>query len=225
AANGISALSFFSNSMDTKTSGLDLVVSYRNLPLGNGSLGINFSGNYILENERDGGITNPGVVEDAGQSVLDPTQEALIFTSRPEFKAILGFDWNVNKFTFSLNGTLFGPTRFRNAGMSSDLEIEFATKMVTDLGITYQMNEKTTLALNINNIFNVLPEWSFKALNSNGTALLNSTTPVPGYFGLTPKEVESNLITFNQRYSQMSYDGYHFSQLGTLINFAVNIRF
>jgi len=72
---------------------------------------------------------------------------------------------------------------------------------------------------------NVLPEWEFVALNPNGESLMNSTTPVPGYFGLTPLQVESNLITFNQRYPIVTYDGSHFSQLGIMFNLAVNIRF
>ena len=224
-ANGIGRLSFFTNSMDTKTSGIDLVATYRNLALGGGNLTFNLAGNYQIENERDGAVNNPSIIEDAGQSVLNATIEALTFTSRPKFKAILGVDYTLSKFSFSLNGTVFGPTEFRNAGMSSDLKVEFLTKMVTDLGITYQMNEKTTIAFNVNNLFNVLPEWEFKALNSAGKSLLSSTTPVPGYFGLTPKEVESNLITFNQRYPIVTYDGSHFSQLGTMFNLAVNVRF
>lgn len=224
-ANGIGRLSFFTNSMDTKTSGIDLVASYRNLNLGGGKLSFNLAGNYQIENERDGTVTNPSLVENAGQSVLNPTLEALIFTSRPKFKAILGIDYSVNKFTFSLNNTVFGPTKFRNDGMDSNLQVEFLTKTVTDFGVTYQMNEKTTFAFNINNLFNILPEWKFVALNANGESLLSSTTPDPGYFGLTPKEVQSNLITFNQRYPIVTYDGSHFSQLGTMFNLAVNVRF
>jgi len=225
AANGIGSLSFFTNSMNTKTSGVDLVAGYRDLGLGSGTLALNLAGNYTIENERDGGIINPDIVEDAGQNVLDPTQEALLFTSRPKFKGILGIDYTIGKFIFSLNNTMFGPTKFKNAGMSTDLSIEFLTKVVTDLGITYNMTPKTTVAFNVNNLLNVLPEWEFVALNSNGEALMNSTTPVPGYFGLTPLQVESNLITFNQRYPIVTYDGSHFSQLGIMFNLAVNIRF
>jgi iron complex outermembrane receptor protein len=223
--NGIVSLSFFTNSMDSKTSGIDLVASYRALELGTGNLSFNLAGNYQIENERDGAVKNPTVVEDAGQSVLDATQEALIFTSRPKFKGILGIDYSIGKFIFSLNNTLFGPTKFRNAGMDTNLQIEFQTKLVTDLGITYQANKNTTIALNINNIFNVLPEWKFVALNSDGEDLMNDQSAVPGYFGLTPLQVQSNLITFNQRYPIVTYDGSHFSQLGTLFNLAVNVRF
>lgn len=225
AANGIGSLSFFTNSMDSKTSGIDLVASYRNLALGSGELAFNLAGNYQLVNERDGAVNNPSIIEDAGQSVLNTTTEALTFTSRPKFKAILGIDYTLSKFTFSLNNTMFGPTEFRNAGMSTDLKVEFETKIVTDLGITYQMNEKTTFSFNVNNLLNVLPKWKFVALNQDGEDLLNDTTPVPAYFGLTQKEIQSNLITFNNRYDIVTYDGSHFSQLGTMFNFAVNMRF
>lgn len=215
-ANGIGSMSFFTNSMDTKTSGIDLVASYRNLMLGSGELTFNLAGNYQIQNERDGAVNNPSIVEDAGQSVLNTTIEALTFTSRPKFKAILGIDYTLNKFTFSLNNTMFGPTEFRNAGMDTNLKVEFQTKVVSDLGITYQLNEKTTVAFNVNNLFNVLPKWEFKALNAAGESLLDDSAAT---------QAQSNLITFNQRYPIVTYDGSHFSQLGTMFNLAVNMRF
>ena len=225
AENGIVSLSFFTNSMDSKTSGIDLVASYKGIELGASNISFNLAGNYQIENEREGPVKNPAVVEEAGQSVLDATQEALIFTSRPKFKGILGIDLSLGKFIFSLNNTVFGPTKFRNAGMNTNLQIEFETKLVTDLGITYQVTNNATIALNVNNIFDVLPKWKFVALNAEGQALMNDTSQVPGYFGLTPLEVQSNLITFNNRYPIVTYDGSHFSQLGTLFNLSVNVRF
>jgi iron complex outermembrane receptor protein len=87
--NNLSDLSFFTNAIDTKTSGLDLVITYDKLEVGDGKLGFNLSGNYI-ENARDGAVNNPAIVEAAGQSVVNDTQEALFFTSRPEMKFILG---------------------------------------------------------------------------------------------------------------------------------------
>jgi iron complex outermembrane receptor protein len=214
--NGIVSLSFFTNSLDTKTSGIDLVANYRNLPLGSGLLTFNLAGNYTIENERDGEVKNPAIISDAGQSVIDATQEALIFTSRPKYKAILGIDYTLGKFNFALNNTLFGPTEFRNSGMDSDLKLEFETKVVTDLAIGYQATEKVNVTLNVNNIFDVLPQWKFVALNSEGQSILSDPAQT---------KVQSNLVTFNQRYSTMSYDGYHFSQLGTIFNLAVNVRF
>ncbi|NNM18970.1 MAG: hypothetical protein HKP24_10430, partial [Croceitalea sp.] len=83
--------------------------------------------------------------------------------------------------------------------------------------------DKLTFALNINNILDVLPEWSFKANNAAGQAIIDDTST--NALGVTPIQEQSNLITFNQRYSQMTYDGYHFSQLGAMFNLSMNYRF
>lgn len=215
-SNNLSDVSFFVNAIDTKTSGVDVVLSYKDIELGAGNLDFNLSGNYTIQNERDGAVKNPNLVEQAGQSVVNETQEALFFTSRPRTKWILGANYDINKFGFSLNNTYFGKTTFQQQGMSADLFTEFTPKIVTDLGINFNATEKFTIALNINNLLNVLPEWSFQSKNAAGNAILADAAQVQN---------QSNLITFNQRYSQMTYDGYHFSQLGTMFNLSLNYKF
>jgi iron complex outermembrane receptor protein len=210
--------SFFVNAIDSKTSGLDLVFNYKNIELGSGKLGLNLSGNYTITNELDGAVRNLPAAEALGKSVFNATQEALMFTSRPEFKFILGGDYEIGKFGFSLNNTVFGPTKFKNADFSNPgLSTEFMTKTVTDLGINYSATKKLTLSLNVNNIFNVLPEYKIK---SDGSASANAIVNDPA---LLHKEFTE--ITFNGRYSQMTYDGYHFSQLGTMFNLSLNYKF
>ena len=100
--------------------------------------------------------------------------------------------------------------------MRSGLKTEFAPKIVTDLGVNFAATENINITLNVNNLFNVLPEWKFVALNGDGEGILADPARM---------QEQSNLITFNQRYSQMTYDGYHFSQLGTTFNLTVNMRF
>ena len=224
AANIVS-LSFFVNALDSKTSGLDYVFSHRNMKIGDGKLAFNLSGNYSLQNERDGGVNNPAAISSAGQSVLDITQEALMFTSRPKFKTIIGFDYDISDFNFSLNNTVFGPTKFRNADLDQNLAVVFKTKTVSDFSINYQINKSMTLAFAINNVFNVTPSWKLEAAGdkAKGQAILNSTTT--DYSGRTPTQIQSDNITFNQRYSMVTYDGSHFSQLGRMYNLSLNYRF
>ena len=222
AFDGLSDLSFFANALDTKTSGIDVVLSKRNIQIGNGNLDLNLSGNYVIQNERDGAVKNPDFVTAQGQTIVNQTQEALFFTSRPETKWILGANYDINKWGFALNNTYFGKTTFFQQGLSTDAEgkfnlrTEFTPKIVTDLAINYSATEKLTISLNLNNLLNVLPEWSFKAENAAGKAILANPAEVQN---------QSNLITFNQRYSQMTYDGYHFSQLGTMFNLSLNYKF
>jgi len=221
--NNLSDVSYFSNALDTRTSGLDVVISKKDIKLGSGMLDLNLSGNYTISNEREGDVKDIALVANAGQSVVNATQEALFFTSRPETKWILGANYEVGKFGLSFNNTYFGKTTFKQQGMSSDLRTEFTPKVVTDLGINFNATDKLTIALNVNNLLNVLPEWEFKAENAAGQALINDTTL--NSYGITAIQEQSNLITFNQRYSQMTYDGYHFSQLGRMFNLSLNYRF
>ncbi|MBT2160644.1 TonB-dependent receptor [Zobellia sp. KMM 6746] len=216
ASNNLSDVSFFSNAIDTKTSGVDVVLAYKGIALGAGSLDLNLSGNYTIQNELDGPVKDIDLVANSGQSVVNGTQEALFFTSRPETKWIFGINYDINKFGFSLNNTYFGKTKFQQQGLDENLFTEFTPNVVTDLGINFNATEKFTIALNVNNIFDVLPEWSFQSKNAAGNAILADPAQVQN---------QSNLITFNQRYSQMTYDGYHFSQLGTMFNLSLNYKF
>lgn len=200
-------IAYFSNSFDSRTAGLDVVTNYSNILVGEGKLGFNLSGNVTFQNERISPVTN---------NSFGATLDALMFTSRPETKWILGANYEIGKFGFSLNNTYFGKSTFKQDGMNANLRTEFTPKIVTDLGVTFSATDKLTLALNVNNLLNVLPEWNFKAENAAGVAILNDPAQV---------KTQSNLITFNQRYSQMTYDGYHFSQLGTMFNLSLNYKF
>ncbi len=214
--NGIVGVSFFTNGIRTSTEGIDVVANYKNIAVGTtGKLTINLAGNYTLSNELDGSITNPKLIGDAGQSTFDYIQEALLLTSRPKFKAVLGGDLTLNKWNFFLNNTLYGPTKFRNDGLDKNLQLEFQTKVVTDVNIAYQFSSRVNASIAVNNIFNIIPEWKLKALNSNGDAVLSDAA-------LVKKNV--NAITFNGRYSMVTYDGSHFSQLGTTFLATINFK-
>ena len=223
AKYGIVSASFFVNSLTSRTSGIDYVASRKNIPLADGKLTLNLSGNLSLKNEREGAVNNPKLIADAGQSVTNATTEALMFTSRPKFKTLVGGDWEYKNIGLTLNNTIYGPTHFRNAGLDSNLEVAFKTKTVTDFALTYQVNKDTTLAFNLNNMFNVTPEWHFNALNKAGQALLDDKTIVST--GMTNAEIQRNLVTFNGRYSMVTYDGSQFSQLGRTFAMSLNYRF
>lgn len=194
---------WFENSFNTRTSGMDVVMNYGNVVLGTGEFGMNLSGNLTFENKR---------ISPVASNNFGPTLDALMFTSRPKTKWILGAHYKIRKFDLLFNNTYFGKTTFKQDGLDTNLRTEFTPKLVTDLGMNYTATEKFTLALNVNNLLNVLPEWKFKAENATGTAILNDPNQVKSQF---------NLITFNGRYSQMTYEGYHFSQLGTLFSLAL----
>jgi iron complex outermembrane recepter protein len=233
SSNGIVAASFWTNGINTRTSGIDFVASYRNLAVGKGKMGFNLAANYAIQNELEGAkstkdyeagdvskpngnVINPPLIANAGKSVFDFTQNALLFSSRPRYKGILGIDLGYKKISFNLNNTLFGPTTFRQSGLDVNLKTVFKPAIVTDLGVVFDLTKTISLGINVNNILNVLPKWEYKALNAAGEAILADPAQV---------KYNTNLITFNGRYSTVTYDGSQFSQLGTTLAANLTVKF
>ncbi len=202
---------FFTNSIDTKTTGVDVVLDYKNIALRPGSLNLSLAGNINLKNERVGDI-----LKVKGVDVIDATQEALFFTSRPKQKFVANATYTMRRVEFGLNGTYFGKTEFRQTGLDPNLKTVFQPKVVADLGVTVDLLHNVTVSANINNVLDVLPEWKFEALNAAGQAILNDPAQT---------KVQRNLVTFNGRYDIMTYDGFHFSQLGRIFNLSLTHRF
>lgn len=216
----VGRVSFFTNGITTQTTGFDFVLTQRNIALGRGKLSANLAGNVTLSNELVGGLTggvkNPAAIAATGQSIFDATQEALLLSSRPATKVIFGLDYKVGKVNFNLNNTYFGKTTFHQDGINQNLNTEFIPKIVTDLGVNINFNKKVNFAFNINNLLNVMPEWKFVGLNSAGTTYIANANNL---------WEQTNLLTFNGRYSNVTYDGSHFSQLGTLYQATLTFKF
>jgi iron complex outermembrane receptor protein len=216
SANGIIGVSFFTNGINTNTQGLDLVATYKGIRIGSaGRLTLNLAGNYTIANRLTGGLSNPKLIANAGQAIFDYMQEALLLSSRPKYKGILGGDMSLHKWNFNLNNTLFGPATFRSEGLDENIKMVFKTKLLTDVNIGYQFTHWLSTSLTVNNIFNILPQYTFKALNADGKAVLSDPAAV---------KRNINAVTFNGRYSIVTYDGSHFSQLGTTFLLSFSCR-
>ena len=215
----VATVQFFINGINTQNSGLDYVISYRNIELGSGKLGINLAGNLVLQNEIVGTPTEPEAIKSAKSSILNTQIKSLLTESRPRYKSILGFDYHIGKLYLNLNSTLFGPTAFQdldNGGSDMEnLKAEFKPAVVTDLSVGYDLSKKVNLTLNVNNIFNVLPKWDLVALNAKGAAAIAKPDD---------KALIRGFLGFSGRYDILGYNGSQFSQLGTIFNAQLSIK-
>jgi iron complex outermembrane receptor protein len=216
SANDIIGVSFFTNGISTNTQGLDLVAAFKNIRVMTvGRLAVNLAGNYTIANRLLGVVSNPKLIDDAGQAIFDYMQEALLLTSRPKFKAILGGDLSLHNWSVNVNNTLFGPATFRSEGLDENIKMVFQTKLLTDANVGYQFTPWLGATFAVNNMFNVLPHYVLRPLNKRGKEILND-----------PKEVRRNInaVTFNGRYGIATYDGSHFSQSGTTFLLTFNCK-
>ena len=216
----LSSVQFFINGIETNTNGLDYVLSYRNIELGNGKLALNLAGNFILKNEIVGAPSEPAPVKAAGSSILNTQIRSLLTESRPKYKTILGLDYTAGKFNINLNNTLFGKTAFQDLDNGGDdmenLKAEFKPAVVTDLSLGYAFSDKVSLAINVNNLLGVLPKWDLVALNSKGEAAIKDPAN---------KSLIRGFLGFSGRYDILGYNGSQFSQLGRIFNSQLTIKF
>ena len=223
----LASVQFFINGVKTKTSGLDLVANYKNIAMGSGKLAVNLAGNYTLKNEIVGTPNDPAAIKAAGASILNKQIISLLEEGRPKYKAVLGFDYSLNKFGVSLNNTLFGPTKFQdldNGGSQmNNIKQVFKSAIVTDLNLGYSFTDKISFNIAINNLLNVLPKWKLE---------LTGSASDPDYAGAqatlansAARSLLEGFLCFSGRYRILGYNGSQFSQLGTMFQSSLVFKF
>jgi iron complex outermembrane receptor protein len=156
-ANSISSLKFFTNAVNTLTSGFDLVANY-NLPLNHGKL--SFLAAYNYNNTKIvGNIAVPSILENNGYSInfFDRKEQSRIVYSRPKDKFILGTSYDFSKFDIHLNNTYFGSVTWDHATDPSK-DQTFKGKVITDLVLGYKITNDFKVTAVANNLLNIYPD-------------------------------------------------------------------
>ena len=226
---GVGTIQFFINGIETNNDGLDYVVSYRNIALGSGKLSVNLAGNVSLKNEIVGTPNEPAAIKADNSSILNAQIKSLLTEGRPQYKSILGFDFAIGKWGINLNNTLFGPTKFRDidngGGTMNYVQAVFKPAVVTDLNIGYNFTEKVSFSIGINNLLNVLPKWDLEYNPIAGAPASGEAAAKALLANPAQKSLLRGFLGFSGRYDILGYNGSQFSQLGTVLNGQLTIKF
>lgn len=150
ATANVEAFKFFINAVDTKTTGLDVVINGDNLLSGDkAQLDVTLAMN-VNRTELDGEVNTPEAFGNV--SIFGDLPSRLLTSARPGSKISLGLNLDVSKFNISLNNTYFGSVN------SPVTDQQFAGKVITDLLIGYNFTEKFRVNLTINNLLDIYPD-------------------------------------------------------------------
>ncbi len=170
--NNVVAVQFFINAGNTKTTGADFVLNYRNIEFANGKLNTSLAANF--NTTTIDAITTPDALAQNGYDIFSRIEKGLITSARPKSKIIFALDYEAEKLNVGLYNTMFGKVTITSPnGLSSEdsgdseFDQELASKIATDLSLTYKFTDKLSLTGIINNIFDVYPD---ETLASTGTA-------------------------------------------------------
>jgi iron complex outermembrane receptor protein len=146
---GVSEAQFFTNGVDTKTTGLDLVFAWKK-KFGDNSFGATFVGN-INHMEIDN-IQN-GILDE--QTFFGDREKAFLLASAPESKFGLNLTYSKNKFDAGAALTRFSKVVLVDYSGEDDV---YNAKIVTDLTFGYKLSKSLKLSIGSNNLFNVYPD-------------------------------------------------------------------
>ena len=154
--NDVSAVIFFTNAIDTRTQGIDAIVSFVD-KLGNGQFSLTAAANFNktrVQGEADvSTITDPALQA----RLFARDEEGRIEEAQPRHKISLNFNYRVGKATFNVRSTRFGEVATRDPGNPA-LDEFFSPKTVTDASMSYKLANFLNITIGANNIGNTYPD-------------------------------------------------------------------
>lgn len=149
---GASSARFFSNAVDTRTSGVDLVADYT---VRAGQHKLNIALGLNVNKTKITGTHTPGLLKGQEQIFFSPADSVLIIAGTPRTKANLTLNYTFKKFTVTFNNVYFGKV-VRNGFPYGPIQ-EFKGKVATDLSFSYTL-APVTITIGANNLFDVFPD-------------------------------------------------------------------
>lgn len=165
---GAAQASFFSNAIDTRSQGIDVVLE-NNLNMGpNTRLKNSLSGTFSAT-KRVGSIHGSSILEQSGQigTYFDKYASIYLENAVPHTKINLSNTlFFHNKFVFFLRNVYFGKVE-RPSNTPANEQV-YAGKVITDLSFGYNFSKHLELTVGSNNVFDIYPDKNSPAHNSYG---------------------------------------------------------
>ncbi len=162
---GVDQAQFFVNGVDTKTTGLDVVIAWKK-KIGDNSFGATLVGN--INNMKVDAVNN-GTLDE--QTFFGEREKAFLLASAPDNKFSLNLNYARKWFDAGLAFTRFSEVKLLDYQMYEDVadygsfanQIKAATdtygvKIVTDLTLGFNLSKNTKLSVGSNNLFNIYPD-------------------------------------------------------------------
>lgn len=178
AAAGITSSAggfYFSNSADTRTRGLDIVVTWRAALGEYGKANLSLSSNFNkTEFTRIDSV--PAVLAGAGLVLIGRDRQGDFTKGTPRSKFIANLAWERGAAGVNLRATRYGDITQVNA-TDPALDATITPKVIVDLDLSFRLDSGVRLAVGANNLFNVYPNELPAALQGSGFNKYNTYAP------------------------------------------------
>ncbi len=206
---GVREIRFFTNQIDTRTRGIDVVATYK-LDVGPGALKLTLAGTHAETKVLRQRATPSQIVAGASAAnqtlaLVGLTAVELIEVAQPRTKILFSTNFDTGGLTLGGRATYFGSVKAFSTGLNAaDKNVAcnaanrcvqtFTAKTIFDANATYAFNERFSLTVGANNLFDTYPDkWKNRRDGATGEAASYSN-------GQTPYTRNANQFGFNGSY-------------------------
>jgi iron complex outermembrane receptor protein len=173
---GVGSARFFTNAIDTRTEGVDVIGRYA---VDFGSVGITrFTGGY---NHTKSVVTRVSTTPPAlstQQAVLfDRIERGRIEVGQPHNTAHLTLDHTYRDFTGTIHTARFGEVGIRGLAANNTLDQTLGAKWVTDVNASWTLLRQYRFTVGANNVFDVYPDEQIAGNSNAGIFPYNGISP------------------------------------------------
>jgi iron complex outermembrane receptor protein len=175
ASKGVGRAAFFTNAVDTRTQGIDLVTSYHHKWAEHDFrfvLAANFNQNRVI-----GNIKTTPLLQGKESTYFSREDISHIEQGAPQTKVTFSINWKYQKMWAMLRNVYFGqvayiapyddPTAYDyNTDKIQSLDQIFTPKVVTDLTIGYKVAQNINFSIGASNLLNVYPDKQTHSANN-----------------------------------------------------------
>lgn len=159
AGTNITEAQFFTNAIDTRTRGIDAVLTgqheFGDGSRFNGTIALNLNNTKIKGGAA--GVRTPALLSGFGETLLNREERGRIEVNQPRSKIIVSGSYEVGRITARLQATRFGEIS-TIAPVLPEQDQTFSPKIVTDISFGYKVSKGVKLTVGANNFFDVYPD-------------------------------------------------------------------
>jgi iron complex outermembrane receptor protein len=175
------AAAFFANAIDTRSVGLDVVVSHSTLL---GTSGMTLRNDFaatFTKTTREGDIKASPLLKEKGLVGTYFNEESRIYLEEavPRIKFTLSNSLDIKNLSIYLRNTYFGPTTEATdiSALAPGVDYINSGKVITDLSVRYAFTNNWSLTVGSNNLLDIYPDESDPAFQSDGRFLYSRRSP------------------------------------------------
>jgi iron complex outermembrane recepter protein len=173
---GVGSARFFTNAIDTRTEGVDVIGRYA---VDFGSFGITrFTGGYNHTESKVTRVASTPAALSSQQAVLfDRIEQGRIEIGQPHNTLHLTLDHTHNLLNATVHTAHFGEVGIRGLAANNTLDQTLGAKWVTDANLSYSIMRQFRFTVGANNVFDVYPDEQIAGNANAGIFPYNGISP------------------------------------------------